>query len=156
MILATLTLLHPLIVFGEVIYKAGDWIRYRYVIRTANDTCVWTFRITIEWVNETHVKYTGGLEGLESGGSLCQSLTTLLILGLSLEAENPVELNTTTPASKRTIISPSYTGTYMLENTTVTYYKGILVNLHGNATAPVVGQYEVAIIDTSIGELKTC
>jgi len=157
LLLTALALLQPSIVFGEVIYKPGDWVRYRYVIRTVNDTCIWTLRITIEWINETHVKYSGGLGGLVSGGSICQPLTALLILGLSLETENPVELSTTTPASKpsRTIINPSYTGTYTHENATVTYYKGILVSYYANATAPVVGRYEAIAIDTSIEELKT-
>ncbi len=154
MFLATVALLLSPMVLGEVIYKPGDWVRYRYVIRTVNETCIWVFRITIEWVNETHVKYSGGLEGLMSGGSFCQSLTTLLILGLSLESAKPIEFNTTTPASKRTIINPSYTGTYTYENTTVVYYKGILVSYYSNATTPVVGQYEAIIIDTSIEELK--
>jgi hypothetical protein len=152
--LVTLAFSLPSMVLGEVIYRSGDWVRYRYVIRTVNETCTWVFRITIEWVNETHVKYTGGLEGLVSGGGFCQSLTTLLILGLSLESEKPVELNTTTPASKRAIINPYYTGTYTYEKTTVTYHKGILISYYSNATTPVVGQYEAIIIDTSIEELK--
>jgi hypothetical protein len=154
LLFATLALSEYSTVLGEVIYRPGDWVRYRYVIRTVNETCTWVFRITIEWVNETHVKYSGGLEGLVSGGDLCQSLTTLLILGLSLESEKPVELNTTTPASRRAIINPSYTGTYTYENVTVIYYKGILVSYYQNATTPVAGQYEVTIIDTSIEELK--
>jgi len=154
LLFVTLALFEYSMVLGEVIYGPRDWVRYRYVIRTVNETCIWVIRITIEWVNETHVKYSGGLEGLVSGGDLCQSLTTLLILGLSLESEKPVELNTTTPASKRTIINPSYTGTYTYENTTVIYYKGILVSYYSNATTPVVGQYEAIIIDTSIEELK--
>jgi hypothetical protein len=154
LLFVTLALSEYSMVLGEVIYRPGDWVRYRYVIRTVNETCTWVFRITIEWVNETHVKYSGGLEGLVSGGDLCRSLTTLLILGLSLESEKPVELNTTTPASKRAIINPYYTGAYTYENTTVIYYKGVLVSYYSNATTPVVGQYEVIIIDTSIEELK--
>jgi hypothetical protein len=154
LLFATLALSGYSMVLGEVIYGPEDWVRYRYVIRTVNETCTWVFRITIESVNETHVKYSGGLEGLVSGGDLCQSLTTLLILGLSLESEKPVELNTTTPASRRTIINPYYTGTYTYENATVIYYKGILVSYYQNITTPVAGQYEVIIIDTSIEELK--
>jgi hypothetical protein len=154
LLFVTLALFEYSTVLGEVIYGPGDRVRYRYVIRTVNETCIWVIRITIEWVNETHVKYSGGLEGLVSGGSLCQSLPTLLILGLSLESEKPVELNATTPVSRRIIINPSYTGTYTYENVTVTYYKGILVSYYQNATTPVVGQYELIIIDTSVEELK--
>jgi hypothetical protein len=64
----------------EVIYKPGDWVRYRYIVRTSEETCVWIIRVSIREVNATHVRYDAGLEGMVSGGKLCEGLTSLLVI----------------------------------------------------------------------------
>jgi hypothetical protein len=138
----------------EVIYKPGDWVRYRYIIRTPEETCVWIIRVTIREVNATHVRYNAGLEGMVSGGKLCEGLTSLLVIALGFESATPVDLRTATPESKRSLISPSYTGTYTFGNATVKYYRGVLVWYHENITTPFIGTAETVIIDTSINDLK--
>jgi len=138
----------------ELIYKQGDWIRYSYIIRTPSETCIWIIRVTIREVNATHVRYDAGLEGVVSGGKLCEGFTTLLAMGLGFEGMRPVDLRTTTPESKRFLISPNYTGTYSFGNVTVTYYRGVLVRYYEVTTASFVGTVETEIIDTSIDVLK--
>jgi hypothetical protein len=138
----------------EVIYKPGDWVRYRYSVRTPEETCVWIIRVTIREVNATHVRYDAGLEGMVSGGKLCEGLTSLLVIALGFESATPVDLRTATPESKRSLVSPSYTGTYTFGNATVKYYRGVLVWYHENITTPFVGTAEAVIIDTSINDLK--
>jgi hypothetical protein len=138
----------------EVIYKPGDWTRYRYIVRTSEETCVWIIRVTIREVNATHVRYDAGLEGMVSGGKLCEGLTSLLVIALGFESATPVDLRTATPESKRFLISPNYTGTYIFGNATVKYYRGVLVWYHENITTPFVGTAEAVIIDTSINDLK--
>ena len=138
----------------EVIYKPGDWVRYRYTVRTSEETCVWTIRVSIREVNATHVRYDAGLEGMVSGGKLCEGLTSLLVIALGFESATPVDLRTATPESKRFLVSPSYTGTYIVGNATVKYYRGVLVRYYENITTPFVGTAEAVIIDTSINDLK--
>jgi large-conductance mechanosensitive channel len=138
----------------EVIYRPGDWVRYRYSVRTSEETCVWIIKVTIREVNATHVRYDAGLESMVSGGKLCESLTSLLVIGLGFESATPVDLRTTTPESKRFLVSPNYTGTYTFGNATVRYYRGVLVWYHENITTPFVGTAEAVIIDTSISDLK--
>jgi len=138
----------------EVIYKPGDWVRYRYSVRTSEETCVWIIRVTIREVNATHVRYDAGLEGIVSEEKLCEGLTSLLVIALGFESATPVDLRTATPESKRFLVSPSYTGTYTFGNATVKYYRGVLVWYHENITTPFVGTAEAVIIDTSINDLK--
>jgi hypothetical protein len=138
----------------ELIYKQGDWIRYSYIIRTQSETCIWIIRVTIREVNATHVRYDAGLEGMVSGGKLCESLTTLLAMSLGFESARPVDLRTTTPESKRILISPNYTESYSFDNVTVTYYKGVLIKFYQTHTAFLAGSTEIEIIDTSIDALK--
>lgn len=138
----------------EHIYGPGDWVRYEYVVGTENETCVWIIRYTIREVNATHVSYNAGLEGLVSGGDLCESLTQLPILALAIESSTPVDLRATTPESKRPLIGPSYTGTCTFDNSTAEFYKGVLIRYREAATTPFVGIVEARVTDTSIGELK--
>ena len=139
---------------ADAIYRRGDWLRYGYTIRTSNETCVWVVRVTIREVNATHVRYDAGLEGMVSGGRLCEGFTTLLALGLGFESANPVDLRVATPESRRVLINPNYTGTYSLGNSTVRYYRGVLVWYYEVATTPFVGTTEIEVIDTSIDALK--
>jgi large-conductance mechanosensitive channel len=138
----------------EVIYKPGDWVRYRYSVRTSEETCVWIIRVTIREVNATHVRYDAGLESMVSGGKLCEGLTSLLVIGLGFESATPVDLRTTTPESKRFLVSPNYTGTYTFGNATFKYYRGVLVWYYEKITTPFVGAAEADIIDTSISDLN--
>jgi hypothetical protein len=138
----------------EPIYGPGDWIKYRYIIKTSNETCVWIIRVTIREVNATHVRYDAGLEGMVSGGKLCEGFTTLLVIALGFESATPVDFRTTTPESKRFLVSPNYTGTYTFGNATVKYYRGVLVWYYEKTTTPFVGTAEADIIDTSINDLK--
>jgi hypothetical protein len=139
---------------ADAIYRRGDWLRYRYTIRTSNETCVWVVRVTVREVNATHVRYDAGLEGVVSGGRLCEGFTTLLVLGLGFESANPVDLRVATPESRRVLINPNYTGTYYLGNSTVRYYRGVLVWYYEVTTTPFVGTTEIEVIDTSIDALK--
>ena len=139
---------------AEPIYGPGDWIRYSYIIKTSNETCVWIIRVTIREVNATHVRYDAGLEGMVSGGKLCEGFTTLLVIALGFESATPVDFRTTTPESKRFLVSPNYTGTYTFGNATVKYYRGVLVWYYEKTTTPFVGTAEADIIDTSINDLK--
>lgn len=138
----------------EVIYKPSDWVRYRYSVRTSEETCVWIIRVTIREVNATHVRYDAGLESMVSGGKLCEGFTTLLVMGLGFESATPVDLRIVAPESKRFLVSPNYTGTYSFGNATVKYYRGVLVWYYEKITTPFVGTAEVVIIDTSINDLK--
>ena len=139
---------------AEPIYGPGDWIRYSYIIKTSNETCVWIIRVTIREVNATHVRYDAGLEGMVSVGKLCEGFTTLLVIALGFESATPVDFRTTTPESKRFLVSPNYTGTYTFGNATVKYYRGVLVWYYEKTTTPFVGTAEANIIDTSINDLK--
>jgi hypothetical protein len=136
-----------------VIYKAGDWIRYRYIVKTGGETCEWNIKVSIEEVGATQVKYSAGLEKLISGGGVCNSLTALLLLGLGLMSHT-VDLSTATPESKDFLINPDYTGTYTYSNGKATYHKGVLIKLSENTTTPFVATTEISLIDTSIEELK--
>lgn len=113
----------------EPIYGPDDRIRYEYIFRSENETCVWIIKVTIKDVNATHVSYSAGLEGLVSGGELCEVITSLLVLGLAFESTTPVDLRTTTPESKRVLISPAYTGVYTFNSVTVEYYKRHLYSI---------------------------
>jgi hypothetical protein len=139
---------------ADAIYRRGDWLRYRYTIRSSNETCVWVVRVTVREVNATHVRYDAGLEGVVSGGRLCEGFTELLVLGLGFESANPVDLRVATPESRMVLISPNYTGTYSLGNSTVRYYGGVLVWYYEVATTPFGGTTEIEVIDTSIDSLK--
>jgi hypothetical protein len=75
-------------------------------------------------------------------------------MGLGFESATPVDFRTTTPESKRFLVSPNYTGTYSFGNATVKYYRGVLVWYYEKITTPFVGAAEANIIDTSINDLK--
>jgi hypothetical protein len=59
---------------ADATYRRGDWLRYRYTVRTSNETCVWVVRVTVREANATHVRYDAGLEGVVSGGGCVRGL----------------------------------------------------------------------------------
>jgi hypothetical protein len=45
------------------------------------------------------VRYDAGLEGMVSGGKLCEGLTSLLVIALGFESATPVDLRIVAPES---------------------------------------------------------
>jgi|GEM_PF-6591892 hypothetical protein len=142
-----------------IIYKAGDWIRYKYVLKgkgiAGSVSCEWTIEVSIEEVNGLHVKYSIK-EKPTSGDQLCSALDPLGILGL-MEGEVSDDLSS---PHGFFLVNPNTTRTYVYhytyENLTYTYYKGVLVNCSVSSITPFVstGQFDISLVDTSIGELR--
>jgi len=135
-------------------YKRGDWIRYRHIVKTSNETCVFIIKITIIDANYTHVLLDGRLEEF-SGGKLCEDAAKDYAKSLGYLRTQPIEFVKITPEQGGFLINPDYTGTYYFKeyNATAKYYNGVLVWAH-TKIAPLNTTAEIEIIDTSIDALK--
>jgi len=167
---------------ADVIYKAGDWLLYRYVVKLGGGgDFEFILNVTIEEVSATRVKYDVELEEFLSNGIPI----TFIPLPQKLSSST-VDLSTAAPLSGEILINPSYTGTYNYNEIyneiwiyiiynyiynkaynkiyikcnycTVTYYKGVTTKLSinvtlGVSTTPTTGATESTITGMIIGEI---
>jgi len=147
---------------SSVIYKQGDWMRYRYDYESGGKKCSWIVNVSITEVGGDYVVYYPRLEKMLSGACREDEALNLLPTGWSRPVE--VNLSKADPSYGEFVINPDYTGTYNFTGTDInlnsftyscTYYKGILVERRGGfAIFGWTGVVNITLIDASIPELK--
>jgi hypothetical protein len=148
---------------SSVIYKQGDWMRYRYDYESGGKRCSWIVNVSITEVGGDYVVYYPRLEKMLSGG--CREDEALMLLPTGWSRPVQVNLSKADPSYGGFIVNPDYTGTYNFTgrdmslrpyNYSCTYYKGILVERRGGfAIFGWTGVVNITLIDTSIPELKS-
>jgi hypothetical protein len=149
---------------SSVIYRQGDWMRYRYDYESGGKKCSWIINVSITEVGGDYVVYYPRLEKMLSGG--CDEYEALMLLPTGWSRPVQVNLSEADPKySRGYVINPDYTGTYNFTdrdmsfrpyNYSYTYYKGILVERRGGfAIYGWTGVVNITLIDTSIPELKS-
>ncbi|AFL66413.1 hypothetical protein [Desulfurococcus amylolyticus] len=140
-------------VLAELGYQQGDWLRYRYTASVTGNECVYIVKVIVKEVNGTLVKYDAAIEKLEKGDG-CSGIGGLLVVGLTLNSMNPVDVSMLGPDSGGFFISPEYTGTYNTSKGRLTYYRGVLVSLESEWTTGIIAQVRLELVGTSISWLK--
>jgi hypothetical protein len=146
---------------SSIIYRQGDWTRYRYDYRSGDRRCSWVVNVSITEVGKDYVVYYPRLERMLSGG--CREDEALMLLPTGWSRPVRVDLLKSFPDGGF-VINPNYTGTYNFTDRDMslrpyslsyTYYKGILVERRGGfAVFGWTGVVNITLVDTSIPELR--
>lgn len=154
LLLSTLLLISAVTAQG-LIYRGGDWLKYRITIdyRYGDQTqrCEIICTVRIENVNSTRVTSSADAS-VEKGGGLCSYFASGFTYG-----STTVDVGGVKPESGRVLVDPSYTGSYSIEEgVDVEYYKGVLRKASVRQSfLGIEVSMSMELIDTSISELKS-
>ncbi|MDK6029184.1 hypothetical protein QPL79_07390 [Ignisphaera sp. 4213-co] len=144
--------------FGEQLYGVGDYLKYFIVVYDSSFRCSYEINVDIKNVDvgSGNVTFTVGLSPVESKGSFCESLTSLLSLVFAFPRSVIVyKLNA---SSVEVFIDPRYSGNFTVDTDVLrgwaVYQKGVLVEAFVETKVALRYKQYTVLIDTSIPWLK--
>lgn len=144
----------PYLYSQELIYKVGDWIKYRISIDYPDHgiNCIILVTIGIKNIDNTIVTFEATEVKLEKGDEVCSYFVQSIKLSLNRTSINVMNAD---PESGGFLINPSYTGKYNASTPfvigEVQYHKGVLVKLTNKYGQNIIN---IELIGTSILELS--
>lgn len=136
----------------DLIYRAGDWVKYRMTIKgsymTQTIDCAFSVRLNIDSVEDGVVTFTIVESSTEKGGDECRYITGG---GFMAGYQTTISTRNAKPESGQIFIDPSYTGEYSFPEGKISYHKGVLTKMTAEAYGLSVS---IELVDTSIPELK--